>query len=239
MTPSGDEASVDYAVPPPAPVLVPVAGSRAVFPVRRVYCVGRNYAAHIREMGGDERAPPFFFQKPADSIVLNGAPAPYPSQTDDFQYEIELVLAIGKAGRDIAVADARDHVFGLAVGIDLTRRDLQTQARNVGRPWEAGKSFDASAPITDIHPLGDAALPVAGGIGLSVNGEQKQAGDLGELIWSCEEIVSHLSKLFEIQPGDLIYTGTPAGVGKLVPGDVVRGWVEGVDVLDLTIAPPL
>jgi fumarylpyruvate hydrolase len=228
-----------FVFPPPAQAAVAVAGQSGLFPVRRIYCVGRNYVAHIREMGGDERAPPFFFQKPTDSIVPSGATVPYPAATSDFQYEIELVLALGKAGRDIPVDRASEHVFGLAVGIDLTRRDLQLKARDTGRPWEAGKGFDQSAPISAIHPLAGKALPTAGAISLSVNGQTKQSGDLSELIWSCAEIVSHLSKLFDLEPGDLIYTGTPSGVGKMVPGDLVEGRVEGVDVLTISIGDPL
>ena len=225
----------DFVIPPPAVNAVPVAGGGA-FPVRRVFCVGRNYAEHAREMGSDpDREPPFFFQKPADAIVRNGARVPFPPGTDDFQYEIELVLAVGRGGRNIAVGDAASHVFGLAVGIDLTRRDLQVQARNTGRPWEAGKSFDRSAPITPIHPLNGAGLPTAGQITLSVNGQNRQSGDLAEMIWTCGEIVHHLSRLFELAPGDLVYAGTPAGVGRLAPGDVVEGRVEGVDVLTITI----
>ena len=235
MTNDDSMTTMDFVLPPPAVVAIPVAGTAGYFPVRRVYCVGRNYVAHIKEMGGDERAPPFFFQKPRDAIVPNGAAVAYPSQTTDFQYEIELVLAVGKGGRDIPLAEAADHVFGLAVGIDLTRRDLQLAARDSGRPWEAGKSFDASAPITKIHPLSGAKMPAKGKIALSVNGEIKQSGDLSELIWSCDEIVAHLSKLYELQPGDLIFTGTPSGVGKLAPGDSIEGSVEGVDVLTLTI----
>jgi len=224
----------DYVFTPPTPFGVPVKGSNKLFPVRRIYCVGRNYAAHIREMGGDERALPFFFQKPADAIVLNGASIPYPPETQDYQYEIELVLAIGTGGADIAVANAAKHVFGVAVGIDLTRRDLQLKARDTGRPWESGKSFDNSAPISAIHPLkGD--IPKSGRIALSVNGTEKQRGDLNEMIWQSDEIVAHLSKLFALVPGDLIYTGTPSGVGKLAPGDQVEGTIENLDTLAISI----
>ena len=226
----------DSFVFPPSPIIaIPIAGSDAKFPVRRIYCVGRNYAAHIREMGGDERELPFFFQKPADAIVLTGGTVPYPSQTDDFQYEIELVLAIGKEGSNISVENASEHVFGLAAGIDLTRRDLQFKARNAGRPWESGKSFDHCAPISPIHPLnGD--LPSAGDIALSVNGEIKQKGDLSELIWGNAEIVANLSSFFTLMPGDLIYTGTPSGVGPLQPGDRIDGYITGVDSIKITIS---
>lgn len=228
----------DFVIPQPRVVSVPVAGSDARFPVRRIYCVGRNYLDHIREMGGDERDPPFFFQKPTDAIVEasaeSGATVPYPPITQDFQYEIELVLAIGTGGRDIAVADAAGHVFGLAVGIDLTRRDVQVAARNTGRPWEIGKSFDHSAPISAIVPL-DGDLPCAGQITLSVNGEARQTGDLAQLIWSCAEIVAKLSTQYALAPGDLIYTGTPAGVGPTVPGDHILGYVAGLPELMLII----
>lgn len=223
-----------FVFPPPPQAAVPVAGGDRLFPVRRIYCVGRNYAAHIREMGGDERALPFFFQKPADAIVHSGSSIPYPSQTEDFQYEIELVLAIGRQGENIAPQNAAAHVFGLAVGIDLTRRDLQFQARDAGRPWESGKAFDHSAPISAIHPL-KGGLPKSGRITLSVNGAIKQDGDLKEMIWPSDDIISHLSRLFVLMPGDLIYTGTPAGVGKLVSGDRIEGRVEGVDTLTLAI----
>lgn len=227
------EVHKDFVFPLPQ-VGVPMAGTDKHFPVRRIYCVGRNYAAHIREMGNDERALPFFFQKPADAIVPSGSSIPYPVQTNDFQHEIELVLAIGKGGADIAPQDAARHVFGLAVGIDLTRRDLQFQARDVGRPWESGKAFDHSAPISPIHPL-KGGLPKSGRITLSVNGVVKQDGDLKDMIWPCDDIIAQLSGLFMLMPGDLIYTGTPAGVGKLVPGDKVEGRVEGVDQVTVTI----
>jgi fumarylpyruvate hydrolase len=216
------------------PVGVPVAGTEKRFPVRRIYCVGRNYLEHIREMGQDERAPPFFFQKPTDSIVLSGSTIAYPVATSDFQFEIELVLAIGKGGANIAVEAAGDHVFGLAVGIDLTRRDLQLKARETGRPWEPGKSFDESAPIGTIAPL-TAELPTQGAINLSVNGEQRQSGDLEQLIWNCAEIVSQLSRQYRLEPGDLIYTGTPAGVGPVVKGDRILGCVAGLPDLEIAI----
>ncbi len=222
-----------YVIAPPPVVSVPVAGG-GLFPVRRIYCVGRNYVEHIKEMGGDVRLPPFFFQKPTDAIVQNGATVPYPGLTKDFQHEIELVLAIGKGGKDIAPEKAHEHVFGLAVGVDLTRRDVQTALRDKGRPWEAGKAFDASAPITAIHPL-TGPLPTQGAVWLKVNGQTKQSGDLEQLIWSNAEIVAQLSTLFELFPGDLIYTGTPSGVGPLQPGDAVEGFVEGVDTLSFKI----
>ena len=223
--------------PAPAATYVPVAGSGELFPVRRIYCVGRNYVAHVREMGGNEREPPFFFQKPTDAIVHSGAAIEYPSETKSFQHEVELVLAIGAAGQDIAVEDAKRFVFGYAVGIDLTRRDLQLKARNAGRPWESGKSFDASAPISSIVRQGEAPLQPSSSISLQVNGVTKQKGVLSEMIWSCDEIISRLSTLYALKPGDLIFTGTPAGVGDLNPGDSVEAIVEGVGRVACTIAP--
>ncbi|HKP78101.1 MAG TPA: fumarylacetoacetate hydrolase family protein [Phenylobacterium sp.] len=226
---------VSYILPPPPRVAIPVLGSDSVFAVRRIYCVGRNYAEHIREMGGDEREPPFFFQKPTDAIVLDGAQVAYPSITSDFQHEIELVLAIGRGGSDIAPERAAEHVFGLAVGIDLTRRDVQIAARKSGRPWEIGKGFDNSAPIGLLHPTQGSALPESGAVSLTVNGETRQAGDLSQLIWSCTEIVAQLSRQYRLEPGDLIYTGTPAGVGPMNVGDVVVGRVAELTPLTVTI----
>lgn len=228
----------EYVIPQPDIPSIPVIGRDERFPVRRVYCVGRNYAAHIREMGGDERKPPFFFQKPADAIVQNGATVPYPSLTSDFQHEIELVLAIGKAGRNIGIEAASDHVFGLAVGIDLTRRDVQVDARKNGRPWEIGKAFDHSAPITALSPL-VGKLPTEGSISIDVNGDEKQRGDLSELIWSCAEVISVLSTHYELKPGDLVYTGTPAGVSAVKPGDQLTGRIQGLPDLKISIGDPL
>lgn len=228
----------DYAIPAPGQVTVPIIDSDAKFPVRRIYCVGRNYAAHVREMGGDERDPPFFFQKPTDAIVHSGSVVPYPPLTEDFQHEIEFVLAIGKGGRNIAVKDSPGHVFGTAVGIDFTRRDVQVAARKSGRPWEIGKAFDHSAPITAITPFAGDSLPASGPIRLTVNGEIKQQGDLSELIWSCAEVVSILSTQYELVPGDLIYTGTPAGVGPVNPGDKLVGYVEGLPDIEITVGDP-
>lgn len=224
-----------YLVPPPPQVAIPVLGSDALFPVRRIYCVGRNYAEHIREMGGDERQPPFFFQKPTDAIVLDGAQIPYPTVTSDFQHEIELVLAIGQGGSDIPLERAAAHVFGQAVGIDLTRRDVQVEARKAGRPWEIGKGFDQSAPIGLLHPTNGGALLDAGNISLTVNGEVRQSGDLAQMIWDSAEIISQLSRQYRLEPGDLIYTGTPAGVGAIKVGDVVRGEVADLTPLTVTV----
>lgn len=224
-----------YVVPAPDQFTVPVIGDDAVFPVRRIYCVGRNYAAHVREMGGDVRDPPFFFQKPRDAIVQNGSTVPYPTLTSDLQFEVELVLAIGKGGTNISKEKAARHVYGLAIGIDLTRRDVQVNARKAGRPWEIGKAFDHSAPITEITPLGEAGLPMSGAISLAVNGETRQSADLSEMIWNCEEVVSILSTHYRLVAGDLVYTGTPAGVGPVTCGDVLLGKVDRLPDLRITI----
>lgn len=230
-----DDTIANLVFPAPEVPLVPIEGSAQLFPARRIYCVGRNYEAHIREMNGDEREPPFFFQKPADSLVLDDASIPYPSSTGDLQHEIELVLAIGEGGENIATEDAARHVFGVAVGVDLTRRDLQLSARDKGRPWEAGKSFDASAPIGKIHPTAGNTIPAKGQLTLKVNGELRQQGDISDMIWSSTEIISQLSRLFRLEPGDLIYTGTPAGVREIGPGDQVEGQIEGVGTVSFNI----
>ena len=224
---------MSYVIPPAPIASVPVADSADSFPVRRVYCVGRNYAAHAREMGADpERDPPFFFCKPADAVVAvaqgNMANVAYPSETANYQHEVELVVAIGKRGGNIAVGSANAHVWGYAGGFDMTRRDLQFALRDKGRPWELGKAFDQSAPITPIVPASRSGHPTAGRIWLSVNGKLKQEGDIGDLIWSVPETIAHLSRYFELFPGDLIFTGTPEGVGPVVKGDIVDGGVEGV-----------
>jgi fumarylpyruvate hydrolase len=213
-----------FVFPPDPPIAVPVAGSDDKFAVRRVYCVGRNYAAHAREMGFDpDREPPFFFCKPAGAVIPvaygETLEIPYPSQTTNYHYEAELVAAIGKGGTDIAVADALDHVWGYAVGLDMTRRDLQMKMREMGRPWEIGKAFDDSAPIGPIHRTSDVGHFESGGIWLTVNGATKQESDVSHLIWSVAETVSDLSKFFRLEPGDLIYTGTPEGVGPVAKGD--------------------
>jgi len=210
-----------YAFQPGPVPTVAIAGDEALFPVRRIFCVGRNYAAHAREMGKDpDREPPFFFSKPADAVVGDGASIPYPALTQNLHYEAELVLAIGKGGRSIAQGAARDHIFGYAAGNDLTRRDLQLEARDQGRPWDWGKSFDQSAVCGAIHRVADIGHIEAGSIRLTVNGVEKQKADIADLIWSIPEIISILSDAVEIKAGDLVYTGTPAGVGELVPGDV-------------------
>jgi fumarylpyruvate hydrolase len=231
---------MNYVIPPAPIPAVPVAGSADSFPVRRIYCVGRNYAAHAREMGSDpDREPPFFFCKPADAVlpVAPGTTADiaYPSQTSNYHHEVELVVAIGKGGRDIGIESANDHVFGYAVGFDMTRRDLQFALRDKGRPWELGKAFDQSAPIGPIQPAALIGHPAAGRIWLTVNGTLKQEGDLADLIWSVPETIAHLSKYFELSPGDLIFTGTPEGVGPVVRGDRVAGAVEGIGELSIRI----
>ena len=223
-------------IPAPPQASVEVAGSSERFPVHRIYCVGRNYAAHAREMGMDpEREPPFFFSKPADAIVPNGAAVPYPPRTSNLHHEIELVVAIGTGGRDIPLANALAHVFGYAVGNDLTRRDLQFAAREKGQPWDVSKGFDHSAPITAIRRAAEVGHPERGRIWIEVNGERRQQADLAEMIWNVPEIVAELSTLFELRPGDLIFTGTPAGVGPVKPGDSLVGGVDGLETLRTTI----
>jgi fumarylpyruvate hydrolase len=217
---------------------VPLVGG-GFFPVRRVYCVGRNYLDHIREMKeAGERDPPFFFQKPRDAVVLDGAQVPYPPFTSDFQFEVELVIALGRGGRDVAITDAANHIWGYAVGIDLTRRDRQRDARDLRLPWEVGKSFDASAPCGNIAPARDAQHFNGGIITLSVNGVERQRGDIGQMIWSVPEVIVQLSKQVTLGAGDLIYTGTPAGVGPVVPGDLIAAHIDGLPSLTITIAPP-
>jgi 2-keto-4-pentenoate hydratase/2-oxohepta-3-ene-1,7-dioic acid hydratase (catechol pathway) len=224
-----------YAIPLWTQPTVPVAGGDP-FPVRRIYCVGRNYAAHAREMGADpDREPPFFFMKPADAIVADGSTIPYPPKTANLHHEIELVVAIGKGGRDIPVESALEHVYGYAVGLDMTRRDLQNAAKKEGKPWDMGKGFDQSAPCGTMRRASDIGHPDKGAVTLSVNGELRQKGDLSDLIWSVSETISYLSGLVELQPGDLIYTGTPEGVAAVVTGDKLEGAVEGVGTLTITI----
>ena len=218
-----------YVFDPPAPVSAPVEGAAERFPVRRILCVGRNYAAHRREMGGDDRDPPFFFAKPADALVQPGADVAYPQATKNLHHEIELVVAIGKAGSDVPVDQALGLVFGYAVGVDLTRRDLQAAAREKQQPWEAAKGFDQSAPMSAIRrSSGD---PPQGRIWISVNGQMKQDALVADMIWNVPEIISEASKLWRLAPGDLIFTGTPEGVGPLVRGDAVTSGVDGVGEL--------
>lgn len=225
----------EFAFPAPAQPSVPIQGGGPAFPVRRILCVGRNYAAHRREMGGDDRDPPFFFAKPADAIVPPGGPVAFPSATQNLHHEIELVVALGGGGANVAVADALGLVFGYAVGVDLTRRDLQNAAKDKGQPWEAAKGFDMSAPISAIRRSPGGAPP-QGRIRLSVNGQARQDAVVADMIWNVPEIIAEASKLWRLAPGDLIYTGTPEGVGPLVRGDRVEGGVEGVGELSFTMS---
>lgn len=231
---------MSYVFSPPATASIAIVGSADLYPVRRIYCVGRNYAAHAREMGFDpDREPPFFFCKPADAIrpVAAGQTLefPYPSETANLHYEIELVAAIGKAGSDIAVERALEHVWGYAVGLDMTRRDLQMKMRQAGRPWELGKAFDASAPIGPLYPAAQFGGVDDAEISLTVNGAAKQHSSTTKLIWSVAETVSYLSRYFRLEPGDLIYTGTPEGVGPVVPGDLMVGSVAGLGELRVKV----
>ena len=224
----------DYVIAPPAVAAVPVKGG-GLFPVRRIFCVGRNYAEHAREMGSDpDREPPFYFTKPADSLVTGGADMPYPTETKNLHHEMELVVAIGTGGVDIAEADALKHVYGYCAGLDMTRRDLQNDAKKTGRPWDMGKAFDHSAPMGEIVPAAGFD-PSKGRIELKVNGTVRQTSDLSKLIWSVEEVIANLSRLVELAPGDLIMTGTPENVAAVVKGDVLEGTVEGVGEVRTTI----
>ncbi len=214
-----------------------MAATSGRFPVHRIYCVGRNYADHVREMGNDpQREPPVFFTKPADAVVDNGAAVPYPPATANLQHEIELVVALGSGGRDIALAQALDHVFGYAAGNDLTRRDLQAAAKARGQPWDAAKGFDFSAPLAAICPAA-AGHPTRGRIWLEVNGVLRQESDVSQMLWDVPHIIAALSQLYELRAGDLIFTGTPAGVDALKVGDRVQGGVEGLEVLRHSVAP--
>lgn len=224
---------MSYAVEPARPVVLPVAGSDLLYPARRVYCVGQNYALHVAEMGGDGREPPFFFSKPVDALVPGGGGVAYPPRTGNLQHEVELVVALARGGADIAVERALDHVFGYAVGIDLTRRDLQAAAKEKGRPWDMSKGFDQSGPVSALVPAAQCGHPSAGRIWLKVNGEVKQDGDLGQMTWNVAEIISNLSTYVELAGGDLIFTGTPAGVSTIVRGDVLQCGIDGVGRLEI------
>jgi fumarylpyruvate hydrolase len=214
--------------PQPIPTLG-VVGEESRFPVHRIYCVGRNYAEHAREMGHDpNREPPFFFYKPADSLLINGADFPYPGQSNDVHHEIEMVAALHSGGDNISEADALSHVFGYGVGLDMTRRDLQGEAKKMGRPWDTGKGFEFSAPCSNLKRASTIGHPTQGRVWLDVNGETKQQGDLADLIWSIPEMIAYLSTLFTLRAGDIIMTGTPAGVGPVKRGDLLVGGVEGV-----------
>ena len=226
---------MDFVFPPAPPVFLPVIGNEAVFPVRRVYCVGRNYSEHAAEMGADTREPPFFFSKPADALVPGGGDIAYPPLTANLQHEVELVVALGKGGSGIATEDALDCVFGYAVGIDLTRRDLQGRAKEKGHPWDMGKGFDQSGPVSAIRPAAQIGHPSSGAIWLKVNGKLQQIGDLAQMSWKVAEVVANLSNYVRLAPGDLIFTGTPAGVSTVVRGDVLSCAVEGVGELEIRI----
>jgi len=224
---------------------VPIVGQAELFPVNRIYCVGRNYAAHAREMGANpERESPFFFSKPANAIAPNGAELPYPQRTHDLHHEVELVVALAGAalaqqGENLTLAQAEAAVFGYAVGIDFTRRDLQAEAKDKARPWDTAKGFDNSAPLTALTPAAQAGDPAAARISLNVNGQLRQQGHVSDLIWNIPELIMELSTYYRLRPGDLIFTGTPAGVAAVVPGDVLEGRVDGLETLRIRIGEPL
>ncbi len=230
---------MQYCFAPPPQAAIPINGTDQGFPVRRIYCVGRNYVEHAKEMGFTGREPPFFFMKPSDALVFvpegSTGEMPYPQVTKDLHHEIELVVAIGKGGRNIAAADAAAHVFGYAVGLDMTRRDLQGEAKKTGRPWEVGKAFDHSAPIGPIVPAARAGDVANADIRLDVNGKTRQASNVSKLIWNIAETIEHLSALWELAPGDLIFTGTPEGVAAVVKGDLLQGSVAGVGTLKVKL----
>ena len=229
-----------FAFPPPAPVAVPIVGSDAQFPVHRIYCVGRNYAEHAQEMGFSGREPPFFFMKPADAVLAaspgSTAALPYPSLTNDLQHEVELVIAIGSGGTQIAPQQAHEHIFGYAVGLDMTRRDLQAAMKKQGRPWCISKGFEHSAPIGSITPRAQAGAIEQAGISLHVNGQLRQHSHISALLWNIAETISHLSQAWTLQPGDLIYSGTPAGVAAVLPGDLLEARVDGLQPLSIRVA---
>lgn len=224
---------------PHPPILAPTS-SGARFPVRRIFCVGRNYAAHAREMGRDpDREPPFFFTAWAETVVTDGSAIAYPQRTSNYHYEAELVVAIGRSGRAIAVEDALDHVWGYAAGLDMTRRDLQSEAREQGRPWDTAKNVEQSSPLGLIHKADEGDFdPGRGAIRLSLNGEVRQEADLADMIWPVADVIAHLSTLYRIEPGDLIYTGTPAGVGAVVEGDEIVVSIDGLTSLKVVVGPP-
>lgn len=233
---TGRDAAARYVFAPPPVAALPVAGTAQLFPVRRVYCVGRNYAAHAVEMGHDpDKEHPFFFQKNPDNLVPDGGVFPYPAATSDVHHEIELVVALKTGGAQIAVERALDHVYGYAVGLDMTRRDLQAEAKKAGRPWEVAKAFEKSGPIGAIAPAETIGHPAEGAIRLTVNGETRQEGDLNQLIWKVPEVIAHLSGLFTLSPGDLIFTGTPSGVAAIQRGDTLHGHIDGIGDLHCTV----
>jgi fumarylpyruvate hydrolase len=228
-----------YVITPPPQAALAVAGSDKLFPVRRIWCVGRNYLEHIKEMGQDAREPPFFFSKPADAIVPDGGEVPYPSLTKDLHHEVELVVALKGGGRYLKAANALDLIWGYGVGIDLTRRDLQIASREIKRPWEIGKAFDASAPCGALRPASEIGHPGKGRISLKCNGKVRQDGDLSQMIWNVPEVIEKLSEMVALAPGDIIMTGTPSGVAATVPGDKLECEVEGVGTLTVTLIAPL
>jgi len=236
MCDSADQsAGQGYVIAPPAITALPVQNSDALFPVNRIFCIGRNYAAHAVEMGHDpDREPPFFFLKHASSLT-GGGTFPYPPKTADVHHEIELVVALGTGGADIAVADALDHAYGYAVGLDMTRRDLQAEAKKLGRPWDVAKSFEHSAPCGPVVPVSRIGHPGEGAITLDVNGARRQEGDLNQMIWKVPEMIAILSEYYALRPGDLIMTGTPAGVGAVQRGDVMHGRVAGVGEITVSV----
>lgn len=228
---------MNYAFAPEPPVTIPVAGGALLFPVRRVWCVGRNYAEHAVEMGFDPTAePPFFFSKPASALVPDGAELGWPAATNELHYEVELVVALGSGGRDLPADSALEHVFGYAVGLDMTRRDLQAEAKRLGRPWDLAKGFDESAPVGTIRPVAARQHPAAGVISLHVNGELRQQGDLNQQLWPVPNAIAYLSRFVELKRGDLIMTGTPAGVGAVRPGDLLQGRIDGVGEVSVSYA---
>lgn len=237
VSPTADTHTPDV-VTPPQPVRIPVTGGAGVFPVRRIFCVGRNYAEHVKEMGGDPNAePPFFFTKPADAYVPDGSTIPFPPATQNLHHEIELVVAIGTGGAGIDRAAALDHVYGYGVGIDMTRRDLQSDARKAGRPWDMAKGFDQSAPISPLRPAAEIGHPDAARIWLSVNGTARQDSSLAAQIWPVPDTIAFLSQLVRLAPGDLIMTGTPEGVGPVQPGDRLEGGIDGIGTITVAYAP--
>jgi fumarylpyruvate hydrolase len=230
---------MNYFFEPAALPAVPVVGSSQSFPVHRIYCVGRNYADHAVEMGGTGREPPFFFTKPADALLVvpqgQTGEMPYPPRTTNLHYEVELVVAIGRGGHNIPVKEAYRHIFGYAVGLDMTRRDLQAAAKKEGKPWDVAKGFDHSAPITPLRQINQTGQMLAGKISLQVNGETRQSGDVASMLWVVAEVIAELSTLYELQPGDLIYTGTPAGVGAVQRGDIMAAQIDKLGELKLKV----
>jgi len=228
----------DYVIAPVETPSLAVEGTSSRFPIRRVFCVGRNYSEHAREMGHDpDREPPFFFMKPADAVVPAEGSIAYPPLTEDLHHEVELVVAIGKDGVDISPENALNHVWGYAVGVDLTRRDIQATAKKLGRPWDWAKGFDGSGPSTALVPVSSTGHPAKGAIWLKVNGVERQHGDLSDQIWPVKDVISYISQSVTLKAGDLIFTGTPAGVGALQAGDVVSGGIDGVSQFSFTVSP--